>query len=159
VDPAKTDKRLPLLDVMTAAIADAMRKHDPVRLTALRMLKAALMNREAERGRALDEGESLQVVTALVKQRRDSIEQFTNGGRQDLADKEAAEIRVLEAYLPPAADPAVVDRAVADAIAETGATSVKDMGRVMKAAMARLTGQSVDGKTVNDLVRQKLAGH
>jgi len=144
---------------MTAAIADAMRKHDPVRLTALRMLKAALMNREAERGRALDEGESLQVVTALVKQRRDSIEQFTNGGRQDLADKEAAEIRVLEAYLPPAADPAVVDRAVADAIAETGAASVKDMGRVMKAAMARLTGQSVDGKTVNDLVRQKLAGH
>jgi uncharacterized protein len=159
VDPAKTDKRLPLLDVMTAAIADAMRKHDPVRLTALRMLKAALMNREAERGRSLDEGESLQVVTALVKQRRDSIEQFTNGGRQDLADKEAAEIRVLEAYLPPAADPAVVDRAVADAIAETGATSVKDMGRVMKAAMAKLTGQSVDGKTVNDLVRQKLAGH
>jgi uncharacterized protein YqeY len=159
VDPAKTDKRLALLDVMTAAIADAMRKHDPVRLTALRMLKAALMNREAERGRSLDEGESLQVVTALVKQRRDSIEQFTNGGRQDLADKEAAEIRVLEAYLPPAADPAVVDRAVADAIAETGATSVKDMGRVMKAAMAKLTGQSVDGKTVNDLVRQKLAGH
>ena len=159
MDPAKTDKRLPLLDVMTAAIADAMRKHDPVRLTALRMLKAALMNREAERGRSLDEGESLQVVTALVKQRRDSIEQFTNGGRQDLADKEAAEIRVLEAYLPPAADPAVVDRAVADAIAETGATSVKDMGRVMKAAMAKLTGQSVDGKTVNDLVRQKLAGH
>jgi uncharacterized protein YqeY len=149
---------LPLLDVMTAAIADAMRKHDPVRLTALRMLKAALMNREAERGRSLDEGESLQVVTALVKQRRDSIEQFTNGGRQDLADKEAAEIRVLEAYLPPAADPAVVDRAVADAIAETGATSVKDMGRVMKAAMAKLTGLSVDGKTVNDLVRQKLAG-
>ena len=159
MDPAKTDKRLPLLDVMTAAIADAMRKHDPVRLTALRMLKAALMNREAERGRSLDEGESLQVVTALVKQRRDSIEQFTNGGRQDLADKEAAEIRVLEAYLPPAADPAVVDRAVADAIAETGAASVKDMGRVMKAAMAKLTGQSVDGKTVNDLVRQKLAGH
>ena len=87
---------------MSAAIADAMRKHDPVRLTALRMLKAALMNREAERGRSLDEGESLQVVTALVKQRRDSIEQFTNGGRQDLADKEAAEIGVLESYLPAA---------------------------------------------------------
>jgi uncharacterized protein YqeY len=144
---------------MTVAIADAMRKHDPVRLTALRMLKAALMNREAERGRALDEGESLQVVTALVKQRKDSIEQFTNGGRQDLADKEAAEIRVLEAYLPAPADPAAIDQAVADAIAETGATSPKDMGRVMKAAMAKLAGQSVDGKAVNELVRQKLAAH
>jgi uncharacterized protein len=144
---------------MTAAIADAMRKHDPVRLTALRMLKAALMNREAERGRALDEGESLQIVTALVKQRKDSIEQFTNGGRQDLADKEAAEIRVLEAYLPAPADPAAIDQAVTDAITETGATSPKDMGRVMKAAMAKLAGQSVDGKTVNELVRQKLAAH
>ncbi len=144
---------------MTAAIADAMRKHDPVRLTALRMLKAALMNREAERGRALDEVESLQVVTALVKQRKDSIEQFTNGGRQDLADKEAAEIRVLEAYLPAPADPAAIDQAVTDAITETGATSPKDMGRVMKAAMAKLAGQSVDGKTVNELVRQKLAAH
>jgi uncharacterized protein YqeY len=148
---------LPLLDVMTAAIADAMRKHDPARLTALRMLKAALMNREAERGRALDEGESLQVVAALVKQRKDSIEQFTNGGRKDLADKEAAEIAVLEKYLPPPADPAAIDRAVAEAIAETAATSSKDMGRVMKAAMAKLSGQSVDGKTVNELVRQKLA--
>jgi uncharacterized protein len=143
---------------MTAAIADAMRKHDPSRLTALRMLKAALMNREAERGRALDDGESLQVVAALVKQRKDSIEQFTNGGRQDLADKEAAEIAVLEKYLPPPADPAAIDRAVADAIAETGAASSKDMGRVMKAAMAKLTGQSVDGKTVNELVRRKLTG-
>jgi uncharacterized protein len=143
---------------MTPAIADAMRKHDPLRLGALRMLKAALMNREVERGHALDEAESHQVVTALVKQRKDSIEQFTKGGRQDLADKEAAEISVLEAYLPPAADPAAIDRAVADAIAETAATSPKDMGRVMKAAMARLAGQSVDGKTVNELVRQKLAG-
>ena len=148
-----------LLDVMTAAIADAMRKHDPVRLTALRMLKAALMNREAERGRALDDNESLQIVTALVKQRKDSIEQFTSGGRSDLADKEAAEIRVLEAYLPAPADPAAIDQAVADAITETGATSPKDMGRVMKAAMAKLAGQSVDGKTVNELVRQKLAAH
>src|SRR3954469_25915986 len=126
-----------------------MRQHDPVRLSALRMLKAALMNREIERGRALDAAESLQVVASLVKQRKDSIEQFTKGGRQDLADKEAAEIRVLDAYLPPVADPAVIDRAVDDAIKETGATSAKDMGRVMKAAMARLAGQSVDGKTVN----------
>ena len=134
-----------------------MRQHDPVRLTALRMLKTALTNREVERGRALDEAESLQVVAALVKQRKDSIAQFTAGGRQDLADKEAAEIRVLETYLPPAANPAVVEQAVVDAIQETGAASPKDMGKVMKAAMARLAGQSVDGKTVNELVRQKLA--
>lgn len=140
------------------AIADAMRSHDALRLGALRMLKAALMNREVERGRALDAAESAQVVAALVKQRRDSVEQFTRGGRTDLADKESAEIRVLEAYLPPAADPAVVDRAVAEAIAETGAASAKDMGRVMKAAMAKLAGQSVDGKAVSELVRQKLPG-
>jgi hypothetical protein len=122
------------------------------------MLKAALVNREIDRGRPLDDGEARQVVGSLVKQRRDSIEQFTKGGRQDLADKEAAEIRVLELYLPPQADPAAVERAVTEAIAETGASSPKDMGRVMKAAMARLAGQSVDGKTVNELVRQKLAG-
>jgi uncharacterized protein YqeY len=148
---------LPLLADVTAAIADAMRKQDAPRLGALRMLKAALMNREVERGRALDDSESAQVVSALVKQRKDSIEQFTKGGRQDLAEKEAAEIKILEGYLPPAADPAAIDRAIAEAIAETGATSAKDMGRVMKAAMARLAGQSVDGKTVSDLVRQKLS--
>ena len=135
-----------------------MRKHESVRLSALRMLKAALMNREIERGRALDDAESLQVVASLVKQRKDSIEQFTKGGRQDLADKEAAEIRVLDAYLPPAADPAVIDQAVDEAIKETGATSSKDMGRVMKVAMAKLAGQSVDGKTVSERVRQKLPG-
>ena len=122
------------------------------------MLKAALTNREIERGHALDEGESLQVVASLVKQRKDSIEQFTKGGRPELADKEQSEIRVLETYLPAAADPAAVEQAVVDAIQETGATSPKDMGRVMKAAMARLTGQTVDGKTVNELVRKKLTG-
>jgi uncharacterized protein YqeY len=147
---------LPNVADLNAAIADAMRAHDSLRLGTLRMLKAAIMNREVERGRTLENEEALQVVAQLVKQRRDSIEQFTKGGRKDLADKEAAEIQVLEAYLPPAADPAVVERAVADAIAETGATSVKDMGRVMKAAMAKLAGQSVDGKSVNELVRQKL---
>jgi len=148
---------LSLLDEVTTAIADAMRKREPVRLSALRMLKAALMNREVERGRALDDDEAGQVVSSLVKQRKDSIDQFTKGGRQDLVEKEAAEIRVLESYLPPAADRADIDRAIADAITETGATSVKDMGRVMKAAMARLAGQSVDGKTVNELVKQKLS--
>jgi uncharacterized protein YqeY len=142
---------------LNAAIADAMRKHDPARLSALRMLKAALMNREVERGRALDDAESLQVVASLVKQRKDSIEQFTRGGRQDLADKEAAEILVLEAYLPAAADPAAIERAVVEAVQETGAASIKDMGRVMKAAMAKLAGQTVDGKAVNELVRAKLS--
>ncbi len=149
---------MPIVDDVSAAIADAMRKQDPARLSALRMLKAAFMNRRVEKGRALDDAEAQQVVASLVKQRRDSIDQFTKGGRQDLADKEAAEIRVLESYLPPAADPAVVDRAVADAIAETGATSPKDIGRVMKAVMARLAGQNVDGKTVNELVRKRLTG-
>jgi len=143
---------------VSAAIADAMRKKDSARLSALRMLKAAFMNRSIEKGHDLDDNEARQVVASLVKQRKDSIEQFTNGGRQDLADKEAAEIRVLDAYLPPAADPAAVARAVDDAIAETGATSPKDTGRVMKAVMAKLAGQNVDGKTVNELVRQRLAG-
>ena len=143
---------------VNAAIADAMRAKEVARLSALRMLKAALMNREVERGRALDDSESRQVVSSLVKQRKDSIEQFTKGGLQDLVDKEAAEIRVLESYLPPSADPAAIERAVLDAIAETAATSAKDMGRVMKTVMAKLAGQSVDGKAVNELVRQKLAG-
>ena len=145
-----------LIDDVQAAIADAMRSRSAARLSALRMLKAALMNREVEKGRRLDEQEARQVVISLVKQRKDSIEQFTKGGRQDLVDKEAAEIVVLESYLPAPADPAVVERAVSEAIAETGATSPKDMGRVMKAAMAKLAGQTVDGKTVNELVRQKL---
>jgi uncharacterized protein YqeY len=147
-----------IVDDVNAAIADAMRKQESVRLSALRMLKAAFMNREVERGHALDDNDARQVVASLVKQRKDSIEQFTKGGRQDLAAKEAAEIRVLESYLPPAADPAVVEQAVADAISEIGATSSKDMGRVMKAAMAKLAGQTVDGRAVNELVRSKLSG-
>lgn len=147
---------MPLVDEVSAAIADAMRKRESARLGALRMLKAALMNRGVEKGRDLDDDESRQVVVSLVKQRKDSIEQFTKGGRKDLADKEAAEIGVLEAYLPPAADPAVVDRAIAEAIAEAGATSSKDMGRVMKAVMAKLAGKGVDGKVVNELVRKRL---
>ena len=146
-----------LVDDLTASIADAMRKHDAVRLSTLRMLKAALMNREVERKRGLDDGESLQVVAQLVKQRKDSIEQFTNGGRPELAAKEQAEITILETYLPAAANPAAVEQAVVDAIQETGATSPKDMGRVMKAAMARLAGQTVDGKMLSELVRKKLA--
>ncbi len=145
-----------LLNDVTAAIGDAMRKQDAARLGPLRMLKAAFMNQSIEKGHDLDEAEERQVVSTLVKQRRDSIEQFAKGGRQDLVDKETAEITVLEAYLPPAVDPAALDKAVTDAIAETGASSAKDMGRVMKAAMAKLAGQTVDGKAVNELVRRKL---
>ncbi len=147
-----------LIDEVSTAIADAMRRQDAPRLSALRMLKAALMNREVEKSRALDDAESRQVVTSLVKQRRDSIEQFDKAGRQDLVDKETAEIAILEQYLPPPLDAAALERAVADAIAETGAASPKDMGRVMKAAMARLAGQTVDGRLVNELVKKKLAG-
>jgi hypothetical protein len=147
-----------VLDDVQAAMVDAMRAQARARLSALRLLKAAIVNREVEKGRALDENESRQVVTALVKQRRDSIEQFTRGGRQDLADKETAEIAVLESYLPAAADPAAVERAVDEAITETGAASPRDIGRVMKAVMTKLSGQNVDGRTVNELVRKKLAG-
>ena len=144
------------IDDINRAIAESMKAKDPARLAPLRMLKAALMNREVERGRALDEAESLQVVSTLVKQRRDSIEQFTTGGRKDLADKEAAEIAVLEGYLPAAVGSADLERAVDAAIASTGAASQKDMGRVMKAVMAELAGKTVDGKAVNELVRRKL---
>jgi uncharacterized protein YqeY len=145
-----------LVDEVSAAIGDAMRSQNPIRLGALRMLKAALVNRAVEKRSALDDREALQVVASLVKQRRDSIEQFEKGGRRDLAEKEAAEIAVLESYLPPPADAASLGRAIDDAIAETGATSLKDIGPVMKAAMAKLAGSSADGKVVNEIVRQKL---
>jgi uncharacterized protein len=145
-----------LVEDVSRAITDAMKAKDAARLVALRMLKAALMNREVERGRALDDGEARQVVSALVKQRRDSIEQFTKGGRKDLADKETAEIAILEGYLPPAVDAVELEKAVDAAIASTGAASAKDMGRVMKAVMADLAGKTVDGKAVNELVRRKL---
>jgi uncharacterized protein YqeY len=146
-----------LLDRTTADIADAMKQRDQARLSALRMLKAALMNREVEKGRALDDAESLQVVTQLVKQRRDAIEQFRAGGRTDLVDKEQAEVVLLSTYLPPAADEGAIAAAIDAAVAETGAASVKDMGKVMKAAMAKLTGQTVDGKAVSDAVKARLS--
>lgn len=147
-----------LMDRITEDIAAAMRARDQARLAPLRMAKAALMNREVEKGRALEEGEAQQVIATLIKQRRDSIEQFRKGGREDLASKESAEIGTLETYLPPPLDPAEIDSAVDAAIAETNAASPKDMGRVMKAAMARLAGRGVDGKAINELVRRKLGG-
>jgi uncharacterized protein YqeY len=133
-----------------------MKAKDAARLSALRMLKAAIMNKGVEKGRDLEDAEVLQVVSSLVKQRRDSIEQFSKAGRTDLVDKETGEIKVLEAYLPPAASAADIDAAVAAAIAETGATSVKDMGKVMKAVMPMLAGKNADGKAVSEAVRRTL---
>ena len=145
-----------LNDKVGADITAAMKARDAARLSALRMLKAAIMNKGVEKGRDLEDAEVLQVVSSLVKQRRDSIEQFGKAGRTDLVDKETGEIKVLEAYLPPAASAADIDAAVAAAIAETGATSVKDMGKVMKAVMPMLAGKNADGKAVNEAVRRKL---
>jgi hypothetical protein len=147
-----------LIDRVTKDIADAMRQKNQATLAPLRMLKAALVNREVEKGRALDEAESVQVVSSLVKQRRDSIEQFRAGGRQDLVDREQAEIVFLERYMPPAADEATVGAAIEAAIAETGACGPKDMGKVMKAVMARLAGLTVDGRTVSESVKKRLSG-
>ncbi len=141
---------------LTADIVAAMRAKDATRLTALRMLKTALTNKNIEKGRALEVAEELQIVSMLVKQRRDSIEQFTKGGRVDLADKEQAEIAILDAFLPASASDDEIAAAVAAAVAGTGATIAKDMGRVMKAAMAALAGKTVDGKKVNEAVRRSL---
>ena len=147
-----------LFDRIGQDIIAAMKAKDQARLAPLRMAKAALMNREVEKGRALEEAESEQVIASLIKQRRDSIEQFTNGGRAELAAREAAEVTVLEAYLPPPVDPAAIEAAIDAVVAETGASGAKDLGRVMKGVMAKLAGQTLDGKVVNQLVRQKLGG-
>jgi uncharacterized protein len=122
------------------------------------MAKAALMNREVEKGRALDETESQQVIASLIKQRRDSAEQFTKGGRPELAARETAEISTLEAYLPPPIAAADIDKAVAEAVTETGAASAKDVGKVMKAVMAKLAGRGADGRAINEAVRRRLGG-
>jgi uncharacterized protein YqeY len=145
-----------LLEQITKDIADAMRRKDQATLAPLRMLKAALMNKEVEKGRPPDDAESTQVVIALVKQRRDSIEQFRAGGRQDLVDREHAEVVFLERYLPPAADDAAINQAIEAAVTETGASGPKDMGKVMKAVMAKLMGLTVDGRTVSELVKTRL---
>lgn len=145
-----------LMETISADIAAAMRARDQTRLAALRMAKAALMNREVERGRALDDAEAQQVIASLIKQRRESIEQFQAGGRTDLADREAAEIAMLEPYLPPPLEMSEIEAAVDAAIAETGAASPKDLGRVMKVVMSRFAGRAVDGKVINQAVRRRL---
>jgi uncharacterized protein YqeY len=148
---------MPLLDDVNQGITTAMKARDQDVLGTLRMLKTALTNKEIEKGRALDDAESRQVVSTLVKQRRDSIEQFTRGSRADLADKESREIAILERFLPPAASAETIEAAVRSAIAETGAVGTKDFGKVMKATMAALGGTSADGKLVSEAVKRLLA--
>jgi uncharacterized protein YqeY len=147
-----------LFEQVTTDIAAAMRQKDQAALGPLRMLKAALMNREVEKKKALDAAESIQVVNSLVKQRRDAADQFTAGGRPELAAKELAEIDFLQRYLPPAADEATIAAAIDAAVAETGAAGPKDMGKVMKAVTARLAGLSADGRAVSEAVKKRLAG-
>jgi len=136
----------------------SMKAQDAPRTSTLRMVKAAVMNREIEKGGEMDDEEMMKLLRSLVKQRRDSVEQYEKGGRPELADKEKTEIGVIEAYLPQGASREEIESAVAAAIAETGAGSIKDMGKVMKIAQAALAGKNADGRTVSGIVKAKLAG-
>jgi len=147
-----------LIEQITADLTVAMKAREAARTSTLRMVKAAFMNRQIEKRAELDEEESLKLLRSMVKQRRDSIEQYVKGGRQELADKEQAEIDVIEAYLPQGASAEQIAAAVSEAIAETGATSMKDMGKVMKAVQAQLAGLNSDGRAVSELVKSKLSG-
>ena len=147
-----------LSDQIQKDIIAAMKAREEARLSTLRMVKAALKNREIEKMAPLDDKESQQVLATLIKQRKDSVEQFTKGGRQEMADKEAAEIVLIETYLPKAAGEAEIIAGVKTAIAEMGSPTMKDMGTVMKNAMAKFAAQGmrVDGKVVSDAVKREL---
>jgi uncharacterized protein len=152
---------MPLIDQIQKDIVTAMKAREEQRLSTLRMVKTALKNKEIDKMAPLDDKESQQILTTLIKQRKESIEQFTKGGRQEMADKEAAEITTIEAYLPKEAGAEEITAGVKAAIAEmTPAPAMKDMGTVMKAAMARFAaaGMRVDGKLVSDAVKKELAG-
>lgn len=136
----------------------AMKNKEADRLSTLRMVKTALKNREIEKMGPLEDSEAIKILQSLVKQRRDSIEQYNQAGRTELADKEAAEISMIERYLPAAIDEATLQRIVEETVTESGATSMKELGNVMKTVMAKLAGQTVDGKMVNQLVRARLGG-
>ena len=136
----------------------ALRAQDALKLSVLRMMKAALMNKKVERGKDVDDAEATAVIRTLAKQRRESVEAFRKGGREDLAAKEEAEIKIVDAYLPAAASDEEIEAAVTAAIAEIGAATAKDIGKVMKGAMAKLAGKNADGKRVNEKVRAKLGG-
>lgn len=146
------------LDRIQADLTAAMKQKDDLRLSVLRMMKSALKNKEVEKVRPLDDLESLQVLQTLVKQRRESVDQFTKGGRKDLADKETREIAIIEEYLPAAPTDTEIQHAVEAAVNDVGADSLKQMGAVIKAARARLEGKAIDGKVLSDRVRERLAG-
>ncbi len=145
-----------LKDKITGDLTTAMKAKDPNRTSVLRMVKANLMNRQIEKGADLTDEEIAKALQTLVKQRRDSIEQYENAGRAELADKEKSELTVIEAYLPQAATREEIERVVTEAITETGASSIKEMSVVMKAAQAKLAGKSTDGKIVSEIVKVKL---
>jgi uncharacterized protein YqeY len=146
-----------LKDKITSDLTAAMKAKDSARLSVLRMVKANLMNRFIEKGGELSDDEIQKTLQSLVKQRRDSVEQYQKAGRAELAEKEAAEIAIIEAYLPQAATAEEINAAVNEAAAETGASSMKDMGVLMKAAMAKLAGRSADGREVSAAVKAKLS--
>jgi len=145
-----------LRDRLTEDLKLAMKARDQLRMDVIRMIKAAVLNKEVELKKDLDDAEMSRIMTTMIKQRKESVEQFEKGQRAELAAKERQEISIIETYLPKALSAEELAQAVDAVIRETGATSAKDMGLVMKAVMARLTGQSVDGKSVSDLVRSKL---
>jgi uncharacterized protein YqeY len=138
-------------------MTEAMRNRDQLRLSVLRMMKSAIKNKEIEKMKPLDDGEAVSVLNTLVKQRKDSVDQFRKGGREELAQKEESEIKIIEEYLPAAATEDDIRKAIEDAIQETGASSIKDMGKVMKTALARLAGKSADGSRVSQMVKEKLS--
>jgi uncharacterized protein YqeY len=146
-----------LIERIQKDLTQAMMSKDELRLSVLRMVKSALKYKEIEKIRPLEDAESLQVLQTLVKQRRESVEQFARGGRQDLADKETKEIAILENYLPAAPSDSDLNAAIEAAIAETGANSPKAMGAVIKAAKARLEGKAVDGKVLSERVKERLS--
>src|SRR6186713_2335022 len=145
-----------LQETIQSHMAEAMRSKDSLRLSVLRMMKTAVKNKEVEKMKVLDEAEVLAVLNSLVKQRRDSVEQFRNGGREELAQKEEAEIKVLEQYLPAGASDDDIRKAIEAAVSETGAASMRDMGKVMKATLALLAGKTADGARISQLVKEKL---
>lgn len=145
-----------LNDRIISDLTDAMKAKDADRLSVLRMVKANLMNRKIEKGGELTDEEIQKALQSLVKQRRDSIQQYTTAGRAELAEKEAQEISYIEGYLPQGASAEEVEKAIGEAIAETGASSMKEMGLVMKAAQAKLAGKTVDGRVLSETVKSKL---
>ena len=145
-----------LRDRLTEDLKLAMKARDQLRMDVIRMIKAAVLNKEVELKKDLDDAEMSRIMTTMIKQRKESVEQFEKGQRAELAAKERQEISIIEAYLPKALSAEELAQAVDAVIRETGATSAKDMGVVMKGVMARLAGQPVDGKSVSDLVRSKL---